>query len=59
MNTAGQAGGFLCAVLFGYVVQATANYQAPVWIIALMVMVAAILFTRIDHTRKLVPDAVG
>jgi ACS family glucarate transporter-like MFS transporter len=56
MNTAGQLGGFLCSVLFGYVVSATASYQAPVWIIAVMVMVAALLFTRIDASRELIPQ---
>jgi ACS family glucarate transporter-like MFS transporter len=55
MNTAGQFGGFFCSVLFGYIVKATSSYHAPVWMIAAMVMVAAILFTRIDATRRLVP----
>jgi ACS family glucarate transporter-like MFS transporter len=55
MNTAGQLGGFLCSVLFGYVVNATGNYQAPVWIIAAMVMTAALLFTRIDASQELIP----
>lgn len=56
MNTAGQLGGFLCSVLFGYVVAATGNYHAPVWIIATMVMIAALLFTRIDASRELIPQ---
>ena len=54
MNTAGQLGGFLCAVLFGYVVQATGNYHVPVWSVAGMVTIAACLFARIDATRSLV-----
>lgn len=53
MNTAGQAGGFVCSVLFGYVVQATGSYRAPVWIVAAMVMTAAAFFSRIDATRPL------
>jgi len=53
MNTAGQLGGFVCSVLFGYVVAATGNYQAPVWVVAGMVMTAAALFTRIDAGRRL------
>jgi ACS family glucarate transporter-like MFS transporter len=56
MNTAGQLGGFVCSVLFGYVVSATGSYQAPVWGVAAMVMVAAALFSRIDPTRKLLSD---
>ena len=53
MNTAGQLGGFVCSVLFGYIVQATGNYNAPLWIIAGMVLLGAFLFTRIDPTRPL------
>ena len=51
MNTAGQAGGFVCTVLFGYIVQATGSYDAPLWMIAGMVLVAALVFSRIDCTR--------
>jgi nitrate/nitrite transporter NarK len=57
MNTAGQLGGFVCSVLFGYLVQATNNYQQPVVIVAGMVLVAAGLFTQIDPTRQLQPEA--
>lgn len=57
MNTAGQFGGFVCSVLFGYVVGATGSYQAPVWIIAGMVVIAAVLFTQIDPTRRLLNGA--
>ena len=57
MNTAGQFGGFLCSVLFGYLITATASYQAPVRMIAVMVMAAAVLFTRIDASRELIPRA--
>lgn len=56
MNTAGQLGGFLCSVLFGYAIAATGSYQPPVWIIAAMVMTAAILFTRIDASRELIAE---
>lgn len=58
MNTAGQLGGFVCSVLFGYIVKATGSYNAPVWGVAGMVMIAAILFTRIDPTRQLVEELV-
>jgi ACS family glucarate transporter-like MFS transporter len=53
MNTAGQLGGFVCAVLFGYIVRATGNYNAPLWIISAMVLIAALLFSRIDPTLPL------
>lgn len=51
MNTAGQAGGFLCTVLFGYIVHATGSYDAPLWFIAGMVLAAAVVFSFIDCTR--------
>jgi MFS family permease len=58
MNTAGQLGGFVCSVLFGYVVTATGSYQVPVWGVAAMVMVAAFLFSRIDPTRRLIEEPI-
>jgi predicted MFS family arabinose efflux permease len=57
MNTAGQLGGFVCSVLFGYMVKATNNYQQPLWIVAGMVLIAALLFTRIDATRPLLAES--
>ncbi len=56
MNTAGQLGGFVCSVLFGYIAQARGNYYEPLWLVAGMVLVAAFLFTRIDPTRPLVAE---
>ena len=56
MNTAGQLGGFVCSVIFGYVVKATGSYNVPVWGVAAMVMIAAVLFTRIDPTRQIVEE---
>lgn len=53
MNTAGQFGGFLCTVVFGYVVSATGNYDLPLLIIAALVACAAVLFTRIDASRPM------
>jgi ACS family glucarate transporter-like MFS transporter len=57
MNTAGQLGGFVCSVAFGYIVQATGSYSIPIWIIAGLVLTAAILFTRIDPTQVLHAEA--
>ena len=52
MNTAGQAGGFLCTVMFGYIVHATGSYNLPLWFIAGMVLASALLFTQIDCTQS-------
>src|SRR5262249_37886828 len=54
MNTAGQLGGFVCSVLFGYAVTVRGNYHEPLWLIAAMVMLGSLLFTRLDPTRPLV-----
>jgi nitrate/nitrite transporter NarK len=60
MNSAGQFGGFVCSVLFGYLVEATGDYDAPLYVIAAMVLVSAVLFTCLDPTRPLIsaPEVV-
>jgi len=59
MNSAGQFGGFACSVVFGYVVQATGNYNYPLWGVSFMVLIAAALFTRIDASKRLFRSAAG
>jgi nitrate/nitrite transporter NarK len=56
MNTAGLAGGFLCSVLFGYLVRQTGGYTAPLCLIACMVMLSALLFLLIDPRRPVWAD---
>lgn len=51
MNTAGQAGGFICTVFFGYIVHATDSYDAPLWFIVGMVLTSAVIFTQIDCAK--------
>ena len=41
MNMAGQFGGFLCTILFGSIVQRSGSYQAPLYLIALMLLISA------------------
>jgi MFS transporter, ACS family, glucarate transporter len=53
MNTAGQAGGVLCTLVFGYIVAASGNYELPLQIVALMVLIAAVVFSRVDCTAGL------
>jgi len=57
MNTAGNLGGWFCTVLFGYVVKATGDYNLPVRAVAAMVLVAAVLFARVDCTKGLADEA--
>jgi len=56
MNTAGQAGGVLCTLVFGYIVGASGNYELPLQIVALMVLIAAVVFSRVDCTAGLTPE---
>jgi sugar phosphate permease len=53
MNTAGNLGGLLCTVVFGYVVRASGNYNLPLFGIAAVVLVSAVLFSRVDCSRGL------
>jgi MFS transporter, ACS family, glucarate transporter len=56
MNTAGNIGGFVCATVFGYVVQSTHNYNAPLFIISGMMGISALIFTQLDPTKELVKE---
>lgn len=51
MNTAGNLGGFVCTIIFGYIVAATGNYDLPVQGVAAMVLISALIFWRIDCTK--------
>jgi MFS transporter, ACS family, glucarate transporter len=56
MNTAGNISGFVCAVVFGYIVESTGNYNFPLYIISGMMMISAFLFLQRDPTKELVPE---
>lgn len=63
MNTAGNIGGFICATAFGYLIEATkseampdGDYNAPLFAIAGMLVISAVLFLAIDPTKKLVKE---
>jgi len=58
MNTAGNLGGWVCTVVFGYVVQATNNYEIPLRAVAAMVLIAALIFSRVDCTQGLVEGQI-
>ena len=57
MNTAGNLGGWVGAIVFGYVVAATGSYNAPLRVVAAMVLVSALLFARVDCTLGLAEAA--
>lgn len=56
MNTAGNIGGFICATAFGYLVEATGNYNFPLLLISGMLVISAVLFLRIDPTKQLAAE---
>ena len=58
MNTAGNLGGVLCALSFGYLVDTTHNYNFPLFIISGMLVISAFLFSRIDASKPLVSDNI-
>ena len=56
MNMAGQAASFLTAVTFGYIVTATGSYNAPLVPMAILSIVAGLLWLAIDPTKPLIAE---
>lgn len=54
MNTAGNIGGFFCGIIFGMLVESSGNYNLPLYLIALMLLVSAILFAFIKPSKPIV-----
>lgn len=54
MNTAGNIGGFCCGILFGQLVQQSGNYNLPLYMIAVMLIVSAVLFAFINPEKPIV-----
>lgn len=59
MNTAGQFGSFISAVIFGYLVQALHSYSLPLIPIGVMLLISASQWLRIDPTRELVTNDIA
>ena len=59
MNMAGQIGSLLSSVAFGYIVKYTGSYDAPLFPMAAMLIVSAMLFLKIDPTEQLIPEPRG
>ena len=54
MNTAGNIGGFCCGILFGELVQQSGNYNLPLYMIAVMLVVSAALFAFINPEKPII-----
>ena len=53
MNTAGNIGGFCCGILFGELVQQSGNYNLPLYMIAVMLLISALLFAFINPEKPI------
>lgn len=56
MNTAGNIGGFCCGILFGELVQQSGNYNQPLYMIAVMLIVSAVLFAFINPEKPILKE---
>jgi sugar phosphate permease len=57
MNMAGQIGSFASSVAFGYIVTAFGgNFNAPLFPMAALLFISALIFLRIDPTKQLIPE---
>ena len=59
MNTAGNVGGFCCGILFGELVQQSGNYNLPLYMIAGMLIISAVLFAFINPEKPIVEEVRG
>lgn len=57
MNTAGNIGGFCCGILFGELVQQSGNYNLPLYMIAVMLIVSAVLFAFINPEKPIIKES--
>lgn len=53
MNSAGNLGGFVCSIVFGYIVQKSGQYATAIAIVGVLLTVSAALFACIDPEKKL------
>ena len=56
MNTAGNIGGFCCGILFGQLVQQSGNYNLPLYMIAAMLILSAVLFAFINPEKPIIKE---
>ncbi|RIV22667.1 MFS transporter [Fibrisoma montanum] len=54
MNMAGQLGAFFLGILFGKIVDATGNYNLPLFLIAFLLLCSSLLWLVIDPTKEIV-----
>ncbi len=55
MNTAGQAGGAISSVAFGYMVKIWGSYDIPMLIMAALLLTGMVVWGRVDVTNVIPP----
>ena len=55
-NTTNQVGSFLSGVLFGYIAKSSGSYDRPLFLLALVLTLGAVLWLKINPEEELVPD---
>jgi len=56
VNTAGQIGGLLSSLAFGYLLSRYNDYNIPLIAMAILLMIGGLLWSRLDATRALSPE---
>ncbi len=56
MNTAGNLGGFCCGILFGELVQQSGDYNMPLYVIAVMLLISALFFSFINPEKPIIKE---
>lgn len=56
MNTFGNLGGFCCSLMFGYLLKSTNDYDLPLYVIAGMLILSAILFAFINPKKPIIEE---
>jgi MFS family permease len=56
MNTAGQIGGLVGSVAYGYIVERFGSYDAPFVPMAMLLFLGAFLWLKIDASKELIPE---
>jgi MFS transporter, ACS family, glucarate transporter len=56
MNFAGQLGGFFITLIFGMIVHHTGNFNFPLYLIGVCLVISAMLWLRIDPTKSVSVD---
>jgi MFS transporter, ACS family, glucarate transporter len=58
MNFCGQTGAFLMSMIFGKIVDITQSFEAPQFLMAILLVFAGMCWIKIDASKKIMLDAV-